>query len=120
MLAGENVMVRDSSGSADENIERLNILIERLKTHLPVPEQAEPRLPPMDCPSCRSAMQAGKIRIHGTLDTVLLFGRGFESGWFVPEEGGREEKVLHTNRPRKAYRCPRCQTVVIIGTDPVA
>ena len=65
-------------------------------------------------------MRAGKVRLHGDLGTWVMFGLGLEHGWFQADEESAEDKILHTTKPRKAYRCPKCNSVLIVGSDHVA
>jgi hypothetical protein len=104
----------------DEHLQRLDRRIESLRQHLsgmPSVHHGEPLLPPRNCPCCGQALVAGQVRLHGDLGTLLAFGLGLEDGWFQPEDGGAEERVLHTAKPRQAYRCAHCQTVLLPGSD---
>jgi hypothetical protein len=111
----------DAPDELDKQIERLDDRIEKLRKHVPEATTSHPDAssPPLTCPCCGLAMQAGKVLLHGTLGTFLALGMGLENGWFQPDAGGAEEMVLHSTKPRRAYLCERCRTVVLLGSDPV-
>lgn len=106
----------------DQRIQGLDKTIDQLKKHLPE-GQSRPHetshLPPMNCPQCGEPMRAGKVSLHGDLGTFVEFGLGLEHGWFQAEGESAEERILHTTKPRRAHHCPKCHTIVILGSDPV-
>src|SRR5262245_412319 len=102
----------------ENRLEEIDRRIDALRRHLPGerrPPQPAVEARAMNCPHCGSPLEPGKIRLHGDLGTLLMFGFGLEHGWFQPDASGEEERVLHTTKPRRAYRCGRCRTVVILG-----
>ena len=83
------------------------------------------RSQPMTCPSCASPMDLGSVRVDdatlggrqrvlGTLAQLLAGGLPHHL-LFRPASGSTPEVVSQWCANRSAYRCPRCQTVVILG-----
>jgi hypothetical protein len=111
-----------STPELTQHLEVLNEHVKALARYAPklAPQRPGSAPKPLDCPQCGSPMQPGQVRLHGDCGTLFMFGFGLEHGWFQPDSAGKEEKVLHTTKPRRALKCANCQTVVILGTDPVS
>ena len=109
-------------GMNHSETERLNELTEQLKAHRAkfcpsdVGDVAESQSPTTaaSCPACGGEFEAGHVEIHGTFWGAIFVGFSYQHCWFVPEGRG-EEIALRTDEKRKAHRCARCGTLVILG-----
>lgn len=68
------------------------------------------------CPACGGEVEAGHVEIHGTFWGFVFVGFSYQHCWFVPE-GRREEIALRTDEKRRAHRCAKCGTLVIVGVN---
>jgi serine/threonine protein kinase len=88
-------------------------------------EQAVPRQDadgsPMKCPGCGQDMQAGAVEVTKSgwgwaWDFfVVSWGRPWPAHLAFTPKGGTREAVLKERKPRPAFRCPGCRTLVIPG-----
>lgn len=76
----------------------------------------------MNCPECNAAMRAGVLDISRTTTGMIAdlltgdLGAMPQHLYFYPS--GLDE-CFHLDASRRAFRCARCETVVIAGTRPV-
>lgn len=69
----------------------------------------------MKCPTCNESLESGVVRLRGELWRQLTFwGMSSMRATFVPERG----KPWHVVAPWQsvlAFRCEKCETVVVAG-----
>jgi hypothetical protein len=76
----------------------------------------------MKCPECSTEMSGGTTKVTcSTLGHIVEVAGAFvgDTGgaqqylYFYPADGGESDCVFEGTR--KAYRCPKCRAVVIVG-----
>ena len=65
------------------------------------------------CPECTTEMEAGSIKIHGSLGGFLLFGLSEQQLYFKRQGQKKEIRILEDHNTREGFRCPNCRTIVV-------
>ena len=111
-------MVKDFDKVCDEQLEKLDRTIHSLEKHIPSTVSRLPApLPPMDCPQCSTNMQIGRLVLRSDPAAFLVLGIGFEIAWFEPDSGEMPHRVFQSTESMQAYRCPKCSTLILPGTQ---
>ena len=69
----------------------------------------------MDCPSCKTPMARGSVRVDEHWVPLLLSLRGPPSQGLVFKACGKDVRLLLPCEEREAFCCPACGTLVIDG-----
>lgn len=66
----------------------------------------------MKCPQCsHESMQSGRAENR----RFNWFFQVNPQCWFVPDDGSLDVAVVQRNTRPRAFRCPKCRTVVVVG-----
>jgi hypothetical protein len=70
----------------------------------------------MNCPHCGEAMTPGRAE-NRRPSTNWMPVQINPHCWFVPDDGSTDAAVVPSRSPLRAFRCGKCRTVVVIGSE---